>query len=526
MVKLMNEHLTHCKSEVMVEILEVRYTDLERERTLCMQLLAWAEETGDHLGRAFALVYLGDYYVAQNEGRRAGDYLLEAKRLTEEGGYVTLSLKLYSILGVYYELIADEQSSVQSYLEAIAVAHRLDDKVSESLIYNNLAFAFQRHHCYDEAMRYYEQAHEIQRDAPENPQRTLLLGNLVEVSVLLGRLEQAKAYIEEIERLEPDPDVRDLFRRRNWCCYYAGLGDVAQATYWAERVMEREADYLENRLSAFEQFSMLCHSMMRIGNAEISRYCLARMEDSCAGGGLDQQMILEDLRVQCFRQFEPQTRHAEIYARYYAKGQALKAESNATIVRGMKAKIALDQAIQQKEDLRSEQESLRQQAEMDELTGVYNRHFLEQTTRHLSQEDQAGSLGVVMVDADYFKEYNDFYGHMQGDEVLKTIAACLWENRVEGIYPCRYGGDEFTCVCQGLGDQAVERYVEAVCADLERRNVSHEKSKCSERVTVSIGYANEAGRDPQLLLQLADQALYESKQRGRNAATRKWAGEL
>ena len=163
--------------------------------------------------------------------------------------------------------------------------------------------------------------------------------------------------------------------------------------------------------------------------------------------------------------------------------------------------------------------SLEEQAIRDPLTGLYNRrHFegtLEDEIRHVDRADRP--LSVIMADIDYFKAFNDRYGHGAGDEVLKAIGKLMNSTfRVRDI-PCRHGGEEFVIILPEtyLVDAAAraERLVEQV------RDLSVDLANgLLEMISISVGVAAypEHGATPWLLVRRADEALYRAKEEGRN----------
>ena len=163
--------------------------------------------------------------------------------------------------------------------------------------------------------------------------------------------------------------------------------------------------------------------------------------------------------------------------------------------------------------------SLEEQAIRDPLTGLYNRrHFegtLEDEIRHADRTDRP--LSMIMADIDYFKAFNDRYGHGAGDEVLKAVGKLMNSTfRVRDI-PCRHGGEEFVIILPEtyLVDAAAraERLVEQV------RDLSVDLANgLLEMISISVGVAAypEHGATPWLLVCRADEALYRAKEEGRN----------
>jgi diguanylate cyclase (GGDEF)-like protein len=164
-------------------------------------------------------------------------------------------------------------------------------------------------------------------------------------------------------------------------------------------------------------------------------------------------------------------------------------------------------------------ETLRQQSVRDPLTALYNRRFLEEALdRELARLERKNlPLSLIMIDVDNFKNFNDTFGHEAGDAVLRDLGGILQRHVRGSDIACRYGGEEFTIVLPEatleIGRQRAEMLREAM---RELRLVHDGKSLGA--VTLSLGVAcfPEHGRRRDHLLQVADAALYEAKNGGRN----------
>ena len=181
------------------------------------------------------------------------------------------------------------------------------------------------------------------------------------------------------------------------------------------------------------------------------------------------------------------------------------------------ANQALHEQIGKINDL---QEKLREQANRDSLTGLFNRRYLEGTLeRELSRCKREGApLTMLLLDIDHFKLVNDTYGHPAGDEVLRVFARALQESaRTEDIV-CRYGGEEFLLVLPKMS-LAVARGRAAQLLELFRKTTVAFESKRIP-VTTSIGIASvpDHATGVENLIRCADQALYRAKSTGRDRA--------
>ncbi len=158
---------------------------------------------------------------------------------------------------------------------------------------------------------------------------------------------------------------------------------------------------------------------------------------------------------------------------------------------------------------------LEHQADVDSLTGIYNRRFLHEALQgSIFPEDAKGRLAVVMMDLDYFKQYNDTYGHTEGDEVLRIVGDILQGMENECIYPVRYGGEEFLLLLREPQKGEAVKVVERIMNALRKRAVEHKGSKVSDIVTLSAGIAEGVCRFSEqrhALIEEADNMLYEAK---------------
>jgi len=165
------------------------------------------------------------------------------------------------------------------------------------------------------------------------------------------------------------------------------------------------------------------------------------------------------------------------------------------------------------------------QANVDPLTGLYNRRFMENTLRHImpTLSRANGSLSLMMLDIDFFKRFNDTYGHDQGDVCLKEIARVLTASVSRASdFVARYGGEEFVIVLPYTDAQGALVVAEKVLESVRSENIPHAHSEVAPYVTISIGITTGKVAHWQRweeFLRKADEALYESKNNGRDRCT-------
>ena len=170
-------------------------------------------------------------------------------------------------------------------------------------------------------------------------------------------------------------------------------------------------------------------------------------------------------------------------------------------------------------------ESEAEKAYHDALTGAYNRRYLDTNLKNvLDNMSRSGNiLSLLMIDIDFFKNYNDTYGHDEGDKCLIAVAEVLMEGvKRKGDFVARYGGEEFTVVMPDTDEAGARLMAEKLLNEIWERKIPHISSPISDYVTVSIGavtgkvFYDRTGAD---YIKRADKMLYISKQIGRNRIT-------
>lgn len=169
-------------------------------------------------------------------------------------------------------------------------------------------------------------------------------------------------------------------------------------------------------------------------------------------------------------------------------------------------------------------EHLERIARIDSTTGIYNRrHFNETLEAELRRSRRMNeNLSLMMCDVDYFKNYNDTYGHIAGDNCLKEVATTLDNsfNRASDLV-ARYGGEEFAIILPGITSKKALSLAKDLIEEMRERRLPHQSSPIGEIVTISIGVATMQSDELincTSILSAADKALYQAKESGRNKA--------
>lgn len=183
----------------------------------------------------------------------------------------------------------------------------------------------------------------------------------------------------------------------------------------------------------------------------------------------------------------------------------------------------LQATSQEVDQLRSNLEKVREEAMTDALTGIANRKRFDEVLRRSKREtDNNGNpLSLVLCDIDFFKRFNDTWGHQTGDQIIRFVAGCLTRHSDEHHLVARYGGEEFAIVMPHTSPVDAAQIAEKIRRTVESKKLLRKSTNEDlGNITVSLGIANYNGAESvEDLIERADNNLYRSKTEGRNRAT-------
>lgn len=163
---------------------------------------------------------------------------------------------------------------------------------------------------------------------------------------------------------------------------------------------------------------------------------------------------------------------------------------------------------------------LEQLSKNDPLTGLFNRRAFEEMFTSIDKQANSFGLGILYLDIDHFKRYNDTYGHNAGDIALQKVAKAIEGSlQRKGDNAFRLGGEEFAAIISAEDEESVIAIAERIRTNVEKLQIEHTGNPNFGHVTVSIGahfHKHDKDVDIQALLEIADKALYNAKESGRN----------
>lgn len=504
------------------EIRKVRLIDLVRERELCFTLSEKAKLKNDHYALAFSYTYLSDCFLAERENSRCIPYLNLAKELSEAGHYEELLTRIYNFYGMFCNAISDEVNALDYFLKSLDISEKQQEPVQMASAYNNIAACFDIKHNYKEAVFYYKKSCEILSDTDPKMKysKAVSLTNLCRCAYKLQQSEEIGNILTHFQVIcHEDGDEKHILKILHLYCtaMKQHLSKEYAAFYQTLEQMLALQRMVQNKLLVHQIFTTICEMLLAIRDQAYSYQVLQLLSDINQKNEIKTRKELQKLIVGYCEAFETRDRQLEALQEYYRIMTAIEDMEQEHYSAGLLAKLELHNAAEQQGDLKKENEHLEQLMNTDDLCGIMNRRSLNSAIAD-NRRKPAENVGVAMLDIDYFKEYNDTYGHQKGDMALMAIGKILHTVSSEKIRVYRYGGDEFTILFLDQNEERIREVLERIEREIQELEIPHTGSKTSGKLSVSCGYAytEKAERNMEQLLNEADSSLYEvKKKRGR-----------
>lgn len=497
-------------------ICEDKQLDIRKMKADAEELLSYSYQINDTYGQAFAFLHLSIYYITKGELDSARYHLEKSKTLCIHDEFDKLLASCYCCEGTIYKLNGDKIKAIRIYGKAMDLAEKQNENSIISVLYNNIAVILMDYEDMELAKKYFQLAAEKLMQLPKQKNDLVqVYANLVHVCCVLQDLTAAHDYFNKANIMDFENEKASSSIKASEVRLYAEEHDIS-------RVEQAYVEYMEiiNHSKASEAFFasdilIVAESLLIADVKENCRILLTRLEKLLEHSDLELELQLFKLYIRFQETYGEES--AETYEKYYFLLIQSEDQEYSSLAESLRSRIKLSEMNQKQSVLEKENEMLQKQAHLDEMTGTFNRRYFDKLLLKINSDSHVQRIGCIMIDIDHFKKYNDTYGHLQGDEILKHVADTLTEHAVEGIYVGRFGGDEFYCLCAGLHDTQIEQYLTDIYDDLHGLSIEH-CMNTGHIITMSAGYCNEAKIDIVLskVLDCADQALYAAKEKGRN----------
>lgn len=505
-------------------------SDQKGIRDLSRKLLIEGTKNNCLYSRAYGTLSIGAYYLNIGDTDTAISYLHDALDINTKNQFNSLLLRNLVLLGNVHADYMSYMAAIDCYLQALTYANETNDVVKQMSVYNNIGSIFYELKNYDKAMSYFELACEKaqQLNNLNNPHSIQMVGfiycNITTVLLKLNHIEEARKYLEISRQyiLQPN-DFIDINILINEATLYDKLDDYPKMVAILDKIVSIVSP-LELQSNLFEVLTDSIDLLFQHHDKErIATFLETLKFKNKSQNNYFRQYQYQRFYVQYLDEFSTDVQLAlDAYKELNRLSTLLTSKENQNTSKSLETTIELYYEKNEKAQLLETSKTLQKMSQFDELTGIRNRrgYNVELSAFSNLSNNAKKQMGLVLFDIDCFKEYNDNYGHMQGDHILRHFGKILDKHSSENIIPCRFGGDEFTALCFNCSTKEIEDYVITVMKDMEEAHFDHAYTKVNvPRVSLSCGFVNTQYNDnfdSKWLVGAADTALYYAKEHGRN----------
>ena len=509
------------------KILDARSAKIEKTIACCDEVYEIAEKTDNRELLGFLFFYKGEAYYVHNQIKPMFECMTKAVPYLSETGQWGLLSRAYNIMAITSINRGNAPVAVDYYLDALACAREHNLRFDECRIHINLGYLYMQNEIYQEANEQFMTAYDIYQKSPDREKLigrlTMIYANLASCYMLQGKIDSAGEYVRRLNG-QCKPYFKDMDYVYVGCMearYYNNCGKTEIRDEIIQGIMDRierpeEFDEPVPILDLFDDLYSLCELTFEIGKYDICKTLTEKLEPVIENTDITNlERKLLTLKIQYYKSQNDMERYKSASARFYELVMTMEEENRHMIANMIRIRNSLEQ-------VKKQNELLVEKSETDALTGLANRYRLTEYSQQLMDAAfrEQVPYAIELLDIDYFKEYNDNYGHQAGDMCIRQVADLLIQMQNQQIFCARYGGDEFIVIYKGFSRDEVLSKARKLKHDIAQLNIRHEYSKSAPIVTISQGICitvpNELNRGWDFLHQ-ADNYLYQVKKKCRNA---------
>ena len=516
-----------CISQVMAS----RMNDEEKVNVCCDWLIAYAKEHDEPKLAAFAYYYKAEASLNHSDRAEIGRLLVEGLKYQQYSGDHELEARSYNVLGVIAHERKNYVTALEYYFTAMEIGQTYGLTYMDGVISTNIGGIYEAIGDFEQAIAFYTKG--ISIIAKETEKNSFAIWNLLNLNISVARCylkvghrEKVLCYKREVERMleEALPETYEPFAVHVFLYEMALLEKQKEKAKFHKK---QAADCLRKPIHTFE-FSedIVCFCRLLLAQREYEQFLslVEFVQEKIAKLDLVQTRLdLMELKLSYYEDIgneEYYNRQAKEMLDLMLKQQQ---ENEKSVALTIELKQHLQKIKNQQTEIMKCNEALLLKVQLDPMTGIANRGKLNEYAEEKFEEAKKNGtyFGVSILDVDYFKQYNDYYGHMEGDACITAIAKVLKEISVGKIFCARYGGDEFVLVFDNMTMEEVHKVLDEVQVRIQKCNLAHHSSPISAQVTVTLGCINAVPTQTNRLwdyMHKADLTLYQAKNAGKNRA--------
>ncbi len=508
----------------------IRNCGVDAERTIksCNELIACGVQTGDSKLLGFAYFYAGETYYCLNDHENFIDCISKAVTYLENAREWDLLAKSYNYLGIMASNRQNALVALDYYLNAVNYCRKYHMHKQENIVNANIGSLNLYCKRYAEAQIYLEKVVcEMTKEEMDERYHTFMLciySNLIQCYTGQGNYDQVELTRARIYK-EHWKYADELDKLSVWCSearYYHAIKDMEKRNACIDLIQQHTTDRLM-MLDIFDDLCEYCNMLLETDKEDAFWSMIDIVDPIVKHSNMSSmQLRVISLKVQYYRIHKQSAEYLQEAGLYFELSKLQEKEMQSMMNSVLAMRKNLEMANRKKQEMELQNKRLLEKSQRDALTGLANRYrFNEFSEEAFSRAClNRTNLTFEILDIDYFKEYNDNYGHQKGDECLVQVSSAI--KRLadrHGAFCSRYGGDEFVLIYENItGDQAAA-YAEELKQNIIDLNMEHRFSKAYPIVTISQGLCSDVPSADNRIwdyMHSADAMLYLVKKQSRN----------
>lgn len=504
------------KDELIQKIIDNRFEDINLQTKLCDELFEKANDESNMNLIGVALFYKGETLFSDNQDI-AKKHLKNSLKYLELEESSELIARANNILGLIASNKDDFSSALNYFLSCIKICDKHGHTYVKGMASCNIAVLFQMLQSYEEAVKYFRQAIDLFSSIDDNETAKVYSASInTNIFECLYKLKDVQGMGKTLEKIKENREFIDPAFLINLyeSIYNTVLGDTKSIDSLINEAVEEslaEDEVFDN----LDNYQLLCEFLIENRYMDSLGRVLDLIESRVSDKLLPKMQInFVKYRMLFYKEkgnLDGFMKKSFEYVTLYEKVTSIYHES---ITESLNLRLYI-------EELKEKEDSYKKDAVTDNLTRLFNRNGLEEEAYSLLKEAKSKTSHVAsfIIDIDYFKQYNDHYGHVMGDECLKNVAKVIREVCDSHCISARFGGDEFVIICADVSEKWVKEVASAIIENVAALKLESVDSPISDYVSVSIGAYWGIISDKENLKSLidkADKGLYKAKENGRN----------
>lgn len=510
------------------EVYRSRGIDAERTLKSCQEIEEYARSTNDAKLLGFAYYYSGETYYGLNDGENLFKYITKAITYLDQSQQWELVARAYNIMAITSSNRGNAPIAMDYYLTGLNYCKKYHTPEIEGIINLNLGTLYMNYGQHNDALQYFERSYQYFKDNKENEEykvcRICLYVSMGKCYMLRGMMEKAQEYSDLLDQ-ECAEDMNSI----DWLCVYCFKVSLyhmqGKISMRDEMIHEIHSKISEDFaiMDIFDDLHDLCSLLLELDFGDVFWDIIHVLESLTKRAkiiNLERRIIA--LKIKYYRAHHDNAGYLQAAGLYYELTERMEKENQYMIMNMIQVRNSLELANEKRKTAEEANQRLVQKSETDQLTGLANRYRLNDYSEKAFVRclKNRQPLAVEILDIDYFKQFNDNYGHQAGDKCIAAIAQQLKKMQNDSVFCARYGGDEFIIIYENMTREEVLDLSSALRSNIVALGMEHQYSLAHSVVTISQGICYDIPQSENKnwdFLHTADMMLYRVKKQSRNS---------